>query len=105
MASMPSHIETLSEYDSETVEIVYVSLDEDKDAFDSVVSNHGILFKSVREASGWGGNLARTFGVNSVPFDIVIGRDGKVFSNSIEDIDAALAAEPTPSQNDGGTKR
>ena len=44
-------------------------------------------------------------GVNSVPFDIVIGKDGRLFSNSIGDIDAALVAESVQSEDDGRTKR
>ena len=105
MGQMPSHINSLSQYHPDEVEIVFVSLDHDKDAFESAVSKFGMKFHNVRESSGWGGNLTRTFGVNSMPFDIVVGRDGKVFSNSIDDIDAALAAESTPSQNDGRTNR
>jgi peroxiredoxin len=104
MAKMPSHIESLKGYDSKAVEIVYVSLDEDKDAFEAAVSKHGIPFTNVREGSGWGGNLVRAFGVNSVPFDIVIGRDGKVFSNSIDDLDAVVAVVSTPSQDEGRAK-
>jgi thiol-disulfide isomerase/thioredoxin len=105
VARMPSHIEALAEYDSKRVEIVYVSLDEDKDAFDAAIKKHAVPFKNVREESGWGGNLARAFGVNSVPFDIVIGKDGRLFSNSIGDIDAALVAESVQSEDDGRTKR
>ena len=44
-------------------------------------------------------------GVNSVPFDIVIGKDGRLFSNSIGNIDAALVAESVQSEDDGRTKR
>lgn len=105
VAKMPSHIEALAQYDSKSVEIVYVSLDADKDAFDAAITKHAVPFKSVREESGWGGNLARAFGVNSVPFDIVIGKDGRLFSNSIGDIDAALAATSIQSEDDGRTKR
>lgn len=91
VAKMPSHINALSEYDSKALEVLYVSLDEDKDAFEAAVAKLRIPFTMVREPAGWGGNLARTFGVNSVPFDVVVGPDGKVFSNSIEDVGAALA--------------
>lgn len=105
MAKMSSHIEALAEYDSESVEVVYVSLDEDKDAFDAAITKLAVPFKNVREEGRWGGNLARAFGVNWVPFDIVIGKDGRLFSNSIGDIDAALVAESVQSEDDGRTKR
>ncbi|TWU15619.1 Thiol-disulfide oxidoreductase ResA [Allorhodopirellula heiligendammensis] len=95
MANMPSHISALSKYDSENVEVVFVSLDEDKDAYNAAVEKNEIPFKSVRDARGWGGDLARAFGVNLMPFDIVIDRDGIIFSNSTNDIDAALKTEST----------
>lgn len=90
MGQMQSHIETLSKHKSDTIEIVFVSLDEDEEAFKSAVEKYRMPFNNVREPRGWGGELARTFGVNAMPFDIVIGRDGKVVSNSIDDVSAVL---------------
>src|SRR5262249_38218473 len=95
MHQMPSLIKLLSRYDSDAIAIVFVSLDNDKDAFDSAISKFDIVFHNVREANGWGGDLVRAFGVDSIPSNVVIDRDGVVFSNSIDDIDAALAAEST----------
>jgi len=104
IGQMSSHIKSLSEHDSKSVEIVFVSLDDDKEAFDSTVAKFAIPFHSIRESLGWGGHVARAFGVNSMPFDIVIDKEGRIFSNSIVDIDAALTAASTPLPQDGRTK-
>ncbi len=91
ISQMPSHISALSKYDAGEVEISFVHLDHNKELFRSTVQEYRIPFNNVRESGGWGGELVRVFGVNSLPFDVVIGRGGKVFSNSISDIGAALS--------------
>ena len=60
------------------------------------MSKFAIPFENVCDELAWDGELARGFRINSLPFDIVIGRDGKVVSNSLDNIEAALASGSTP---------
>lgn len=90
MGQMESHIAALARHDSREVEIVFVSLDDEKDKFIEAVKKYKIPFKNVRDERGWGGELARQFGVRSLPFDVIIDRDGKIATDSIEDIPAIL---------------
>ncbi|QDV40390.1 Thiol-disulfide oxidoreductase ResA [Stieleria neptunia] len=83
LAQMPKHIETLSQATTDGASVVFVSLDEDKERFEASVEKYAIPFHNVCDGSGWGGPLARTFGVKQLPFDIVIDADGKIFSHSI----------------------
>ena len=99
---MPCHIASLSKYDSKSVEVIFVSLDDDSEAFKATIEKFAIPFHNTRESLGWGGEVARGFGVNSMPFDIVIDKEGRVFSNSIADIDAALSVASIPKE--GRTK-
>lgn len=103
MGRLPSHIKDLSQHKRDAVEIVFVSLDEDQKAFDSAVEKHKIPFIVTRDGSGWGGDLARIFGINSLPFEIVIDRNGRIFSNSLEDVAAAVAS--TNADDTDQTKR
>lgn len=81
---MPKHIGTLSNLPQDNVCIVFVSLDENKERFEASITKFGMPFHNVFDGNGWGGPLARTFGVNQLPFDVVIDSNGKFFSNSIE---------------------
>lgn len=90
MGQMPSHIASLSKHDSEKVEIIFVSLDDEKDKFIEAVKQYKIPFKNVRDERGWGGELARLFGVRSLPFDVIIDREGKIAANSIEEIEGLI---------------
>ncbi len=96
MGQMPSHIEALSRYSNDEVEILFVSLDEDNEDFKVAVDKYQMPFNNVHDARGWGGDLARLFGVNSMPFDVIIDGNGKVVSNSIGDIGAAVAQRRAP---------
>lgn len=86
LAQMPRHIETLSKISEDEAVVVFVSLDEDEKRFEASVEKYGMPFHNVCDKSGWGGPLARSFGVKQLPFDIVIGANGKVLSNSITEL-------------------
>ncbi len=96
LGQMPFHIKALSKHRSDEVEIIFVSLDEDRDECKATVDKYKMPFNNVHDARGWGGELVRLFGVNSMPFDIIIDGNGKVVSNSIDDIDAAVTQKQKP---------
>lgn len=78
--------ETLSKLSQDEAVVVFVSLDEDEKRFEASVEKYGMPFHNVCDKSGWGGPLARSFGVKQLPFDIVIDSNGKVLSNSIMEL-------------------
>jgi peroxiredoxin len=86
MYQMPSHIEALSRLDQTRVEILFVSLDDDREEFLKAVQKYEIPFTNLRDERGWGGDLARAFGVRYMPLDVIVGPDGKFVSNSIADL-------------------
>lgn len=86
LGQMPEHIEKLSKLSQDETVVVFVSLDDDEKIFEASVEKYGMPFHNICDKGGWGGPLARTFGVKQLPFDIVINADGKVLSNSITDL-------------------
>lgn len=91
LAQMPSQISALEKYDQKEVEVLFVSLDTDEEKFKSTVEKIKIPFSSACDKMGWGGELGRAYGVNKVPFDVIIDADGKIASNSISAIAEMLA--------------
>jgi len=73
--------------------VVFVSLDDDKEKFIEAVKQFKIPFKNARDERGWGGELARQFGVNSLPFDVIIDGEEKIASYFIEDISQLLLSQ------------
>lgn len=94
LGQMPAHIAVLAKHDQKEVEVVFVSLDDDAKKFESTVEKFKMPFKNVRDERGWGGELTRAFGVNFMPFDVVIDAEGKIASKSIDDIAEMLASSP-----------
>ncbi len=88
LAQMPECIETLAPLSKDEASVVFVSLDEDKKRFEASVKKYAMPFQNVCDGFGWGGPLARTFGVKQLPFDIIVDADGKIFSNSIHELPA-----------------
>ncbi len=86
MGQMPTHVASLSKLDKSQVEVIFVSLDDDHEKFAEAVEKFQIPFINVRDERGWGGDIARAFGVRYMPFDVIIGPDGKIISNSIQDL-------------------
>jgi len=94
LGQMPAHIAALAKHDKDDVEVVFISLDDDAMKFESTVQRFKIPFSNVRDERGWGGNLARAFSVSQIPFDVIIDADGRIASNSINDIEKMLTDSP-----------
>jgi len=74
--------------------MICVSLDDDRSSFLKVVEKHDLkTWHNVHDSTGWGGLLSRSFGVNSLPFDVVIDGNGNVLSNDIHDTPNALTID------------
>jgi hypothetical protein len=86
MGQMPEYIKSLSKLDQSQAEILFVNLDDDQEKFLEAVNKFQMPFTNLRDERGWGGDLARAFGVRSMPFDVIIDPDGKIVSNQIEDL-------------------
>ena len=95
VAGLDSLQKLLKNYSEDDVAIIFVSLDEKRETFDDSIKKYQLLFNNVFDEGGWGGTLARLFGVSYVPLNVIIDGTGKIVSLnasiSFEDIDAALA--------------
>jgi len=89
---MPSLREQLAVYPEADLVVISVSLDEERAKFDKAVEEHSMLWHNVFDGAGWGGEMARAYGVNRMPFDVVIDSQGVVQSNLREDLTKVISA-------------
>ena len=82
---MPDHIKSLEQHPSSDVETIFICMDDDTDEIISTINNYNIPFSNVAGRNGWA-----DYRVSSLPTDIVIDRNGKIVSNSIDDIEKLL---------------
>ncbi len=78
LAKLPSQNELLAKYVKDDFLVFYVSLDSDRKQFEESVTKYQLTFSNIFEGKGWGGQLSRSFGVNSVPFLVVVDPSGRI---------------------------
>lgn len=78
MVQLPGHHDLLRKYAADDFLVFFVNLDSDRKPFDEAVARHKLTLGNVFAGKGWGDDLVRTFGVNSLPFDLVIDETSRV---------------------------
>jgi peroxiredoxin len=68
----------LEEFGDEGFRIVGVSLDEDAELAKRTAARHGMSWPSLFDGRGWRSDAALRYAVESVPYHILIDRDGKI---------------------------
>jgi len=92
---LPNVIATYHKHHTEGFEIIGVSLDSDREKLDAFLKQtEGMTWKQYFDGQGWGNKLAVKYGVESIPFAVLIGPDGKIIGKSLrgEDLENAVAA-------------
>jgi len=96
MAQMDDVIDEVKGFPPDKVVIIFVSLDFDRQAFDKALKKHEFPGRNVLSEAGVGGDIPRAYGVNFIPYDVIIDIQGIVRSKSIKDIPELLSGEAAP---------
>lgn len=67
-----------SKYHSQGLEVVGISLDEDNKALTSFIAKNQMLWPQIFDGKGWKSKVPNDYGVQAIPFLLLIGRDGKI---------------------------
>jgi thiol-disulfide isomerase/thioredoxin len=78
MAELPNVKAAYEKYHGKGFEIVGISLDKDRGAFDKITSEKKMTWRHHFDGQGWKNEIAQLYGVNSIPATYLIGPDGKV---------------------------
>lgn len=97
-AELPNVIETYKKYHDKGFDIIGVSLDSDKDKLESFLKKQdGMTWPQYFDGKGWSNTLAEKYGVEAIPFTILVGPDGKIIGTNLrgeklgEAVSSALA--------------
>lgn len=92
LADMPNIKELYKKYKDQGLEIVGISLDEDKDSVTSYLKNEGIEWIITYTGKGWKDPTVQQYSVNGIPMKFVVGRDGTIIAGGhISDLDTLVA--------------
>ncbi len=79
---MPHIKEAYEQYHKDGFDVIGVSLDENEAELREFIEAHDIPWLQIFDGKGWESELARYFGINSVPSQWLIDRDGRILSVS-----------------------
>ena len=78
VGEMPNVEAVYKKYHAQGFEIVGVSLDQSRPALMGFISQNKMPWRQVFDGKGWGSAVPREYGVQAIPFGLLIGRDGKI---------------------------
>lgn len=78
LAEMPYMVEMYKRYNEKGLGLFGVSLDSDKEKWGNATKRFDIEWPQVSDLKGWNNAAAKMFNVKSIPFTIVVGKDGTI---------------------------
>jgi thiol-disulfide isomerase/thioredoxin len=83
-AELPNVIATYQKFHAQGFEIIGVSLDDDRSKLDAFLKKQdGMTWAQFFDGQGWSNALAVKYGVESIPFTVLVGPDGKIIGTGL----------------------
>jgi len=83
-AELPNVIETYQKHHTHGFEIIGISLDSDRDQLAAFLKQQaGMTWPQYIDGEGEANKLATKYGVEAIPFTLLIGRDGKIIGKDL----------------------
>lgn len=83
IAMMPELVQLYDEEKDKGLGIVGVSLDNDEANWKEAISTLNLKWTHVSDLKGWENEAARMYGVNAIPFTMVVAQDGTILSTGL----------------------
>ncbi|GHS93384.1 hypothetical protein FACS1894203_5890 [Bacteroidia bacterium] len=77
-------VKIYQKYKNKGFEIVGVSLDNEKTAWENATKKHQITWPQFSNLQGWADEAAQAYGINSIPATFLIGKDGVIIEKNLE---------------------
>ena len=87
----PAVVAAYQKYKDKGFDILGVSLDSNKDKWKQAVEKDNLTWTHVSDLKGWQSDVAHKYGVTSIPFNVLLDKDGKIVAKALRG--AALEAE------------
>lgn len=82
-AENPNVVAAYQKYHSKGFEILGVSLDEDKSAWLKAIDKDELTWTNVSDLKGWSSSAAALYGVQSIPANYLIDKEGKILAKDL----------------------
>jgi thiol-disulfide isomerase/thioredoxin len=78
VGEMPNVIAAYKKYHARGFDIVGISLDQSRPALTAFIAQHKMPWRQVFDGKYWSSAVPREYGVQAIPFGLLIGRDGRI---------------------------
>jgi peroxiredoxin len=91
-AENPSVVKAYSKYHAKGFDILGVSLDEKKDKWEEAIKKDKLNWSQVSDLQGWKNSVAVQYGIQGIPMNFLIDKDGKIIAKGLrgDDLDKKL---------------
>lgn len=89
----PNVVNAYKKYKAKGFDILGVSFDENKEKWLQAVAKDGLDWPQVSDLKGWGNEAGKLYGVTSIPFNLLLDKEGKIIAKGLRgaDLEAKLA--------------
>ncbi len=82
-AENPNVVENYKKYHDKGFEVLGVSLDKDKKAWEKAIENQGLIWIHVSDLQGWKNAASQQYGIRSIPANLLLDSDGKIVARDL----------------------
>lgn len=95
----PHVVEMYKKLHTKGFDVYGVSLDDNKDKWLKAIKDDGLVWNHASDLRGWDNQVAKQFGIDAIPFTILLDKEGKILGTGLRGqeletaVEAALAAK------------
>jgi len=79
----PNVVKAYNNFKDKGFDIIGVSLDKDKDAWVKAIKDDNLTWHHVSDLKFWNNVVARTYGVQSIPYNLLLDKEGKIIAMNL----------------------
>ncbi|MFI5142358.1 MAG: redoxin domain-containing protein [Bacteroidia bacterium] len=79
----PAVVAAYNKYKDKGFDVLGVSLDQNKDKWLQAIQKDGLTWTHISDLKGWQNEAAKKYGVTSIPFNVLVDKDGKVLAKGL----------------------
>lgn len=89
----PNVVRVYKRFKNKGFEILGVSLDQDKNAWTEAIKKDGLTWKHISDLRQWESSVIPLYKFNSIPFTVLVDRDGKIIAKNLRGPELELKLE------------
>lgn len=88
----PAVVAAYQKYKDKGFDILAVSLDDNKEKWLAAIAKDNLTWSHVSDLKGWQSSVGKLYGVTSIPFNLLLDKDGKILAKALRgaDLEAKL---------------